>query len=89
MNIEVFKRLAEKFPTVEGLFDRLSRPIGMKRMPLGKHKGRPFKEIPDNYLRWVAQADFDNDLLFSVRSELKRRKGGNLFSQASNPFGEL
>jgi DNA polymerase-3 subunit epsilon len=89
MNIEVFKHLSTKFSTVESLFDRLSRPIAMKKMPLGKHKGRSLKEIPDNYLRWMAQADFDQDLLFSVRSELKRRKSGNLFSQVGNPFGEL
>lgn len=89
MNIEVFKRLAEKFKSIESLFARLERPIAMKAMPLGKHKGRPFRDIPINYLRWAAQADFDNDLLYSIRSELKRRKQGNLFTQASNPFGDL
>ncbi len=89
MNIEVFKKLSTKFKSIESLFDRLSRPIAMKRMPLGKHKGRSFKEVPLNYLRWMAQADFDDDLLFSVRCELKSRKSGNQFSQASNPFSEL
>jgi DNA polymerase-3 subunit epsilon len=58
-------------------------------MPLGKHKGRPFSEIPHEYLQWAANKDFDQDLTFSIRSELKKRKSGNLFKQASNPFSEL
>ncbi len=89
MNIEVFKKLSTKFQSIESLFDRLTRPIAMKNMPLGKHKGRPFRDIPVNYLRWAAQAKFDQDLLYSIRSELKRRKQGNLFSDSGNPFAQL
>lgn len=89
VNIEVFKRLVTSFSTTEKLFNVLSRPIMLKEMPLGKHKGRPFKEIPKEYLQWAANKDFDMDLLFSIRSELKRRKNGNLFSQAGNPFQDL
>ena len=89
VNIEVFKKLLWGFPTLEKLFDVLSRPILLKQMPLGKHKGRPFKEIPIEYLRWASYKDFDQDLLFSIRIELKRRKQGNLFTQASNPFQGL
>jgi DNA polymerase-3 subunit epsilon len=89
VNREVFKRLAKPFKTTEQLFDALSRPILMETMPLGKHKGRSLKEIPLQYLQWVANKDFDQDLLYSVRTELKRRKKGNLFSQASNPFLNL
>jgi len=89
VNIEVFKKLSHKFKTTEQLLDRLKRPIAMRHMPLGKHKGRPFKEIPVEYLRWAANKDFDQDLLYSIRSELKSRKGGNQFFQASNPFQGL
>ncbi|SCA62774.1 Uncharacterized protein SCG7109_AD_00250 [Chlamydiales bacterium SCGC AG-110-M15] len=89
VNIEVFKRLIEKFKTTKQLFDRLAKPIAMRAMPLGKHKGRPFRDIPLQYLQWAANKDFDQDLLYSIRSELKKRKKGGTFSQASNPFSSL
>lgn len=89
VNMEVFKYLAKSYHTVEQLFDVLSRPIMMKTMPLGKHKGRPLKEVPLDYLLWAAHKDFDQDLLFSIRSEIKKRKKGNLFSQSGNPFSSL
>lgn len=89
VNIEVFKYLSQKFRTTEEILKRLEKPIALKLMPLGKHKGRPFREVPVEYLRWAANQNFDQDLLFSLRSELKKRKQGNLFSQASNPFADL
>lgn len=89
VNVGVFKYLAKKFKTTEQIFEALSRPIQLKTMPLGKHKGRLFKEVPLQYLIWAAHQDFDQDLLFSIRSEIKRRKKGDLFSQAGNPFSNL
>ena len=89
VNIEVFKFLSSSYKTTEQLFERLKRPISLKAMPLGKHKGRPFSEIPIEYLQWAANKDFDQDLLFSIRSELKKRKKGTQFSQAANPFSNL
>lgn len=89
VNIEVFKKLSQNFRTLEQISDVLSRPIQMKNMPLGKHKGRPMKEIPIEYLRWAANQDFDEDLLYSLRSELNRRKKGNSFIQSANPFLNL
>lgn len=89
VNREVFLHLAKKYKTTEQLFDVLSRPIMMSTMPFGKHKGRPLKEIPLQYLQWVANKDFDEDLLYSVRVELKKRKKGNQFNQANNPFINL
>lgn len=89
VNIEVFKHLSSRYRTTESLFAALSKPIMLKAMPLGKHKGRLLKEIPLDYLKWAAHKDFDQDLLFSIRSELKRRKQGNLFLQSTNPFAEL
>ncbi len=89
VNIEVFKHLSRRYKTTQHIFDALSRPVLLKTMPLGPHKGRLLKEVPVEYLRWAANKDFDQDLLFSLRSELKRRKSGNLFTQAGNPFAEL
>ena len=89
VNMEVFKYLAKRYKTSHQIFEALSRPIALKTMPLGKHKGRPIKEVPLDYLQWAAHMDFDQDLLYSIRSELKRRKKGNLFSQSANPFANL
>lgn len=89
VNVEVFKFLAANYKTTQELLERLKKPIPLKAMPLGKHKGRPFGDIPIEYLLWAANKDFDQDLLFSIRSEIKKRKKGNLFGQSTNPFASL
>lgn len=89
VNIEVFKYLAANFKTTKQLLERLEKPIQLRTMPLGKYKGRPFSEVPVEYLSWAQHKDFDQDLLHSIRLELKKRKSGNQFKQASNPFSEL
>lgn len=89
VNIQVFKKLVQNYRTLEEVAQVLSKPIQMKNMPLGKHKGRPLKEIPLQYLFWAANQDFDQDLLYSIRSELNRRKKGNSFIQSANPFMNL
>ncbi|NGX26374.1 MAG: DNA polymerase III PolC-type [Chlamydiae bacterium] len=89
VNIEVFKYLAEGFKAVKDLQKRLEKPILLRAMPLGKHKGRPFSEVPLEYLMWAAGKDFDQDLLFSIRTELKSRKKGRKFQQSSSPFADL
>jgi len=89
VNIDVFRFLTQQFTTTKQILDRLEKPILLSFMPLGKHKGRPFAEIPTEYLQWASHKDFDQDLLFSVRTELKKRKKGNLFHQSTNPFAHL
>lgn len=89
VNIEVFKYLTVTFKTTQQLLERLKKPILLKLMPLGKYKGRPFSDIPIEYLQWAVRADFDQDLIFSVRTELQKRKKGGRFSQATNPFADL
>jgi len=41
------------------------------------------------YLRWAVNQNFDQDLMFSLKTELKKRKQGANFGQASNPFANL
>lgn len=89
VNIEVFKHLTQSFKTTEAILERLKRPILLKAMPLGKHKGRSFADIPIQYLQWAVHQNFDQDLLFSLKTELKQRKQGTRFNQASSPFAEL
>lgn len=89
VNMDVFKFLAKPYKTVEQIFDILSRPVAMKIVPFGKHKGRLITDVPLQFLQWAANKDFDQDLLFSIRSEIKRRKKGNTFGQSCNPFSSL
>lgn len=89
VNIPVFKHLSKSFQTTEQLIKRMEKPILMKVMPLGKHKGRKFSEIPLDYLQWAAGKDFDLDLLYSIRVELKNRKQKDNFQTAANPFAGL
>lgn len=89
VNVEVFKYLARHFKTTEQMLERLKSPIMLKAMPLGKFKGRPFSEISYEYLHWASHQKFDQDLLFSIKMELKKRKRGANFGQSSNPFANL
>jgi len=89
VNIEVFKFLAKSYQTTEQLFKILEKPIKLRAMPLGKHKGRRFDEIPVEYLLWAERKDFDQDLLYSIRSELRNRKRGSNFEQNASPFADL
>ncbi|NGX48991.1 MAG: DNA polymerase III PolC-type [Candidatus Anoxychlamydiales bacterium] len=88
-NIEVFKKLSTPFTTTNQMLKRLEKPIALKKMPLGKHKGRVFSEIPIEYLKWAAGKDFDQDLLFSIRLAINARKKKTSFETASNPFSSL
>ncbi len=89
VNIQVFKRLTHGIASFKELQQKLAKPIFMKTMPLGKHKGRPLRELPLDYLLWAANQNFDSDLLYSLRSEVNRRKNSNQFVQATNPFSNL
>lgn len=89
MNIGVFRHLVRRFKNLQEVFNILSKPIRMKYMPLGKYKGRLFSEIPLQFLQWAARMDFDQDLKYTIHLELKKRKQGSQFSQASNPFLNL
>lgn len=89
VNIEIFKKLTQRFKTTSQLFDVLSRPIQMRLMPLGKYKGREFKDLPLDYLRWAVRMDFDDDLLFSLKNELNHRKKKDGFVASTNPFFSL
>lgn len=89
VNVALFHQLAKNHRSTEALFEVLSKPILMRIMPLGKYKGRFIKDLPLDYLQYSARLDFDQDLLYSLRHEINRRKKGNLFSQSGNPFSEL
>lgn len=89
VNMDVFRYLAKSYFSTKEILKILENPIDLKIIPLGKHKGRSIKEIPLDYLRWAANKDFDRDLLYTIRKELKRRKETNDFGKVTNPFQNL
>ncbi len=89
VNIKVFKYLSKDFKSKDDIMKRLREPILMKMMPLGKHKGKPFKELPIDYLHWAIHQDFDKDLLFSLQDEKRKRHKKKPFLDSCNPFADL
>ncbi len=89
VNIKVFKYLAKEFKSKDDIMKRLREPILLKTMPLGKHKGKPFKELPIDYIHWASHQDFDKDLLFSLQDEKRKRQKKKSFLDSTNPFADL
>lgn len=38
------------------------------RMPFGKHKGTPVKDLPAHYLSWLSTIELRDPLLYAVRA---------------------
>ncbi len=52
---------------VEGkMIDISSKPVLLTRMFFGKHKGERFRDIPQDYLKWLSGTDLDEDMRFTV-----------------------
>lgn len=73
---KLFYRIHEKMiaqssddPVTEMI--RISRqPVLIARIPFGKHKGQLFRDVPVDYLEWLATTDLDEDLDFTVKHYL-------------------
>ncbi len=76
VNVAVFKKMVQKpeYQDIDGLIKLLQSPIMLKRMPLGKHKGKFFDDLPLDYLTWMQQWKFDADLTFSIKETRKKLK---------------
>lgn len=48
-------------------------PALLPRITFGKLRGRPWGEADGGLLAWVLDRDFDEDVKFTVRAEIKRR----------------
>ncbi|MGV7034893.1 exonuclease domain-containing protein [Methylobacterium symbioticum] len=59
--------------TLDDLVLISSQPALLVRCSFGKHRGTLWSEVPYDYLMWCARQDMDEDTLFTVRSEIRRR----------------
>jgi DNA polymerase III, epsilon subunit and related 3''-5'' exonucleases len=65
----------KKHATVEQMIAWTELPAKLPRMPMGKHFGAPWSEVPSGYLVWVTQqADMREDVKFCAKEELERRR---------------
>jgi len=60
--------------TVEQLIAWSADPPLLPRVPMGKHFGKPWSEVPTDYLEWATRQDFDSAVAHTVRIELQKRK---------------
>jgi len=69
----LFREILEKVPTLDGLLGICDRPVYIKRMPFGKHKGTLLTDIPGSYIEWALRLDdIDLDLRYSLRKSLRK-----------------
>ena len=45
-------------------------PVLIPRMPFGKHKGKLFSEVPQDYLQWLSGTELDEDMAYTVKTHL-------------------
>ena len=69
-----------KHKSLDELLEISNNPILLKKMPLGKHKGMAFDQIPISYLRWLLDENdakpgsFDDDLIYTVGVYLSKTR---------------
>lgn len=60
--------------SIEQLVAWSAEPPLLPRVPMGKHFGKPWSEVPTDYLEWATRQDFDAGVAHTVRVELAKRK---------------
>ncbi len=61
--------------TLEQLIEWTEEPANIPRVPMGKHFGQKWEEVPAPYLDWcVKQIDMRDDVKHAAKKELARRR---------------
>ena len=50
---QIFKTMTDDLP-IPTVYALMKQPRLVLRMPFGKHKGKPLKEVPKNYVSWLS-----------------------------------
>ena len=59
---------------VDDLIRWTNEPALQVRCHIGRNRGQLWRDLDSGFLRWVADRDFDEDVLFTARHELQRRE---------------
>lgn len=68
---------ALKLVPVEKLIEWTNEPAILPRVTFGQHRGKKWSEVDDDFLSWVASRDFNEDVIHTVKIEIKKRKDTN------------
>ena len=66
--------LAAPDVTIEQLIEWSSQPALQVTCHIGKYRGTKWTEVDFGFLDWISRRDFDEDVLFTVRTEMERRE---------------
>lgn len=74
---EVYNKVIELLPEEDRSFDRQveisKKPMLIRKIKFGKHKGKLMEDVPADYLMWLLnQPDLDEDLLYTINHYLNR-----------------
>lgn len=75
----VSKRIYAKFVAnglrnpVNEMIKISSNPVLIPRMPFGKHRGKLFSEVQQDYLEWLSGTELDEDIAYTVKTNLGGR----------------
>lgn len=66
--LQLLERIGQKLGmTLEELYHLSKKPLLIKKMPFGKHKGTPLKELPRAYITWLKNLpDLDENIRWSL-----------------------
>lgn len=59
--------------TVEEMIEWSSLPALQVTCHIGKFRGMKWKDVDHGFLHWVIDKDFDEDVIFTAKSEIERR----------------
>ncbi len=73
--LDLLRKICEK--TGNGLQELLNEamvPIWVEKMPFGKHKDKPLRSLPNDYIAWLLGLDnLDADLRWSIEKVVRER----------------
>jgi exodeoxyribonuclease X len=60
--------------TPEKLLELSNKPVMLKTVTFGKHRGKPYTQVPTDYLQWIqSSGKWDSDVSYTVEQELQQR----------------
>jgi exodeoxyribonuclease X len=63
---EILQHMLTIRPLAE-LLELQHKPVLMQKLPFGKHRNKPLKNVPKDYWDWLLKQDFDEDVKHTAR----------------------
>lgn len=63
-----------KVATLDQLIEWSNKPVLQTKCFIGQNRGKRWSEVDFSFLTWVAARDFGEDVLFTVETEIRRRR---------------